>query len=220
MRRVTVHAILADRRMVPEKRTPFFGMAGVTHIIDGMIQEHLPPLAAMRIVAGSAADLHVAKLGAKQVGGALEQSLSLINMAAETSFFNRWCRQQVFGQSRVKNLRDLGVGLFGEVQGHSLDQFRMVDAVTRHAAHIASVVFPAPPLKAAAVAGMAKQTRFIDLRWRWIGRRVRVCAFLAPATGFGVLFAISVADFARSAARVSQKLGALAMSVESERLHH
>jgi len=38
MRRVTVHAILADRRMVPKKRTPFFGVAGVTQTIDGMIR--------------------------------------------------------------------------------------------------------------------------------------------------------------------------------------
>ena len=72
MRRVTVLAILADRRMVPEKRTPFFGMAGVTQTIDRMIREHFPALPAMRIVAGSAADLHVAKLGAEQMGGALE----------------------------------------------------------------------------------------------------------------------------------------------------
>ena len=68
MRRVTVHAILADRRMIPEKRTPFFGMAGITDIIRRMIHEHLPALPAMRIVAGSAADLHVAKLGAEQMG--------------------------------------------------------------------------------------------------------------------------------------------------------
>jgi len=72
MRRVTVLAILADRRMVPEKRTPFFGMAGITHIIDGMIHEHLSAFPAMRIVARSASDLHVSKLGAEQMGGALE----------------------------------------------------------------------------------------------------------------------------------------------------
>jgi hypothetical protein len=87
MRRVTVQAILADGRMVPEKRTPFFGMAGVTHIIDGMIHEHLAALAAMRIVAGSATDLHVAKLCAEQVGGALEESFPLFSVAAETGFF-------------------------------------------------------------------------------------------------------------------------------------
>jgi hypothetical protein len=80
MRRVTVHAILADRRMVPEKRTPFFGMARVTHIIDGIVHEHLAPLPAMRIVAGGAADLHVAKLGAEQMSGSLEQSFPLFGV--------------------------------------------------------------------------------------------------------------------------------------------
>ena len=68
MRRVTVHAILADRRMVPEKRSAFFGMAGVTHVIDGMIHQHLAPFPAMRMVAGGAADLHVAKFSAEQMG--------------------------------------------------------------------------------------------------------------------------------------------------------
>ena len=87
MRRVTVHTILADRRMVPEKRTPFFGMAGVTHIIDGKIHEHLAALPAMRIVAGRAADLHVVKLGPEKMGGALEQSFPLFRVAAETGFF-------------------------------------------------------------------------------------------------------------------------------------
>lgn len=70
--------------MVPEKRTPFLGMAGVTHIIDGMIDEHLPPLSAMGVVAGRAADLHVALLGAKQMGGALEQGFPLFLVTAQT----------------------------------------------------------------------------------------------------------------------------------------
>ncbi len=87
MRRVAVLAILADRRMLPEKRTPFFGMAGVTHVIDGMVHEHLLPLPAMRIVARIAADLHVATLCAEEMGGALEQSFPLFRVAAETGFF-------------------------------------------------------------------------------------------------------------------------------------
>ena len=105
MRRVTVHAILADRRMVPEKRTPFFGMAGVTQIIDGMIQEHLAPLPAMGIVAGSTADLHVAKLGAKQVGGALDKVRPPIVVAGEASFLHREADQHVLRQFRVHDLR-------------------------------------------------------------------------------------------------------------------
>src|SRR5215813_4212535 len=134
MRRVTVLAILADGRMVPEKGPAFFSVAGVTNIIDGMVNKHLPALTAMRIVTGSATNLHIAQLAAKQVRRALEQGLSLLNMAAETSFFDGWAREHVFRQSRVKNLRDLGFSLFSKVQGHSLDQFRMVDTVTRQTA--------------------------------------------------------------------------------------
>lgn len=67
MRRVTVQAILTYRGVIPEKRTSFFRMAGVTNIIDGKIHEHLARLTTMRIVAGSAADLHVAILGAKNI---------------------------------------------------------------------------------------------------------------------------------------------------------
>src|SRR5437660_8961177 len=91
--------------MVPEKRPPFFGMAGVTHIIDGKIHEHLVPLPAMRIVAGSAADLHVAKLGAEQMGRALVQSFPLLSMATETSFLDRKVGQHLVGQLHVYDFR-------------------------------------------------------------------------------------------------------------------
>ena len=67
MRSVTVHTILADRRVVPEKRAPFFGMAGVTYIIDRNIHEHLVAFAAMWIVTGNAADFHVVLLCAHQM---------------------------------------------------------------------------------------------------------------------------------------------------------
>jgi len=50
VRRMTVHAIFADWRMFPEKRSPFLCVAGVTHIIDGKIHEHLPGAATMRVV--------------------------------------------------------------------------------------------------------------------------------------------------------------------------
>jgi hypothetical protein len=82
MRRVTVHAILAYRWMVPKKRAPFFGMAGVTHAICGMFQKHFAPLTSMSIVAGRAADLHVAKLGSENMGRALEHGFPLISVAA------------------------------------------------------------------------------------------------------------------------------------------
>ena len=101
MGRVTVQAILADRRVIPEKRTTLLRMAGVTHIIDGIVHEHLASLSAMRIVAGSAADLHVAKLAAKQMSGALEESFSLLDVATQASFLDRGSGQQPFRKSRV-----------------------------------------------------------------------------------------------------------------------
>lgn len=68
MLRVAAHAILAGRRVLPKERAPFLGMAGVTRIIDVLSHKHLATAPAMRIVAGSAADLHVALLGAEQMG--------------------------------------------------------------------------------------------------------------------------------------------------------
>jgi len=62
-------------------------MACVTHVVGGKTHEHLLPVPTMRIVAGGAADLHVAKLGAEQMSGALEQSFSLLRVTTETGFF-------------------------------------------------------------------------------------------------------------------------------------
>ena len=120
MRRVTIQAIFADGRMVPEKRPPFFGMAGVTHIIDGKIHEHLVALPAMRIVAGSAADLHVAKLGAEQMGGALVQSFPLFSVATETSFFDREVGQHLVGELGVDDLCGLAFRRVSEVSPHPI----------------------------------------------------------------------------------------------------
>ena len=120
MRRVTIQAIFADWRMVPEKRPTFFGMAGVTHIIDGKIHEHLVALPAMRIVAGSAADLHVAKLGAEQMGRALVQSFPLLSVATETSFFDREVGQHLVGQLGVDDLCGLAFRRVSEVSPHPI----------------------------------------------------------------------------------------------------
>ena len=100
--------------MVPKKRTPFFGMAGVTLTIDRMIPEHLAPLTAMRVVAGGAADLHVANLGAKQVSGALEQRLTYFRVATETGLLHRRSGQHVFGQPGANDLCDFVLGLVSE----------------------------------------------------------------------------------------------------------
>jgi hypothetical protein len=110
MRRMTVQAILADGWMIPEKWTTFFGMASVTDIVDGNVLEHPPRLTAMRIVAGSTTDFHVAKLGAKQVGGALKQRLSLFNVATEAGFLDGGSGQQVFRQSGAYQFGELSFG--------------------------------------------------------------------------------------------------------------
>ena len=200
MRRVTIQAILADRRMFPEKRPPFFGMAGVTHIIDGKIHEHLAPLAAMRIVAGSAANLHVAKLGAKQVGGALEKIFSPLNVATETSFFDRETGQHFLRQLRVDDLCRLALRYISEVGPRSTKQLDMVNVVARQAAHIASVMLPALPVEMCAIHRMALQARLIRCgRSHFAG-----IAYIALAdclgTGFGVLVAVGVTDLTLSAA--------------------
>jgi len=131
MGRVTIQTIFADRRMVPEKRPPFFGMAGVTHIIDRKIDEHLAALPAMRIVAGSAADLHIAKLGAKQMGGALEKIFSPLNVATETSFFDGETGQHFLRQLCVDDLCRLALRCISEVSPRSTKQLDMVNVVAR-----------------------------------------------------------------------------------------
>jgi hypothetical protein len=94
VRRVTTHAILANRRVFPKERAPFFGMTAVTGIIDGRLRKHLVPIAAMRIVTGSAAYLHVALLGAEQMGRTLVHGFANARMAFETSFlYCKTCQQ-------------------------------------------------------------------------------------------------------------------------------
>jgi len=192
MRRVTVQAILADRRMVPEKRTPFFGMAGVTRIIDGMTHEHLFPLPAMRIVAGRAADLHVAKLGAKQVGGALKKVRPPVVVAGEASL------------------------LVGSARQHFGLRLGVVGAMTGQAAHVTAIVLAATPAKMGAIPGVALQTRFVDLRFRQIRRIDDVLGF----PGLIVLCAVAVATLARRGARILQEFGAFAVIVQGEGLHN
>jgi mitochondrial fission protein ELM1 len=145
MRRVTVQAILADRRMIPEKWATFFGMAGVTRIIDGLIHEHLPPLPAVRIVAGSAADLHVAMLGTKQVCGALKKVRTPIVVAGETSL------------------------LVGSEHQHFCLRLGVVGAMTGQVANVTSIVMSSTPAKMGAIPGVALQARFVGCRSRQVG---------------------------------------------------
>jgi hypothetical protein len=173
----------------------------------------------MGVVTGSTANLHVAQLSAKQVRGALEQRLSLLDVTPETSLFNIWPGEHVYRQSSVKNLRNLGFGLFRQVQGHSLDQFWMVDAVTRQAAHVPAVVLPANPFTMRAFSPVTDETGLICIGSAE-GRRVdgswsRFCL----GTIFRVLVAIAVAGLALGVARIGQEHGALAVSVKGKGLY-
>ncbi len=217
---VTVHTILANRRMVPKKGTALFSVARVAHIIDGMVGQHPAPLTTVRIVAGGAADLHVVQLSAKQVGGTLEKRLSLFDVTSETSLFNVCASEHVHRQSTVKNLRDLGRTSFIEVQRHSFDQFRVVDAVTRQAAHVPSIMLPTNPFTMRALTPVTHKAGLICFcsgDAGWINRaRCEFCL----CTSLGVLIAVAVAGFTLRAARVAEESGALAMSVKLEGLHN
>jgi len=217
---MTVHAILANRRMVPKKGTALFSVARVAHIIDGMVGQHPARLTTVRIVAGGTADLHVVQLGAKQVGGTLEKGFSLFDVTAQTSLFNVRPGEHVHRQSTVKNLGDLGLTSFVEVQRHSLDQFGMVDAVTRQAAHVPSIMLPTNPFPMSALTPVTHKAGLICFcggDGGWINRtRCEFCL----CTSLGVLIAVAMAGFALRAARVTEESGALAMSVKLEGLHN
>jgi hypothetical protein len=202
MRRVAVQAILADRRVFPEKRTPFLGMARVTHIINGKIHEHLVRLPAMRIVAGSAADLHVAKLGAEQMGGALEKILSPINMATETSFFDRETGQHFFGQLDIYEFCRDALRCAGKIGPHATQQLDMMNVVTRQATHVASVVLPTSPVEMAAIHCVALEARLISFSRSELCGIAHVPFAGGLGTRFGVFVAVRVADLTLSTARV------------------
>jgi hypothetical protein len=208
MRRVTVHAVLADRGMVPEKRTSFFGMARVTHIIDGVIHEHLPTLPAMRVVAGSAADLRVAKLSAEQMGGALEQSFPLFRVATETGLIYAKGGQHLLREFDLHRIEHRPIYL-GSIAGGQcpLGELGVVHVVAGHATHVASVVLPALPVKMTTIARVTLKARCICpsfLLWRlqlsWV---IYVVGGDALFSVLDVLDAGAVAGFACRRARVA-----------------
>jgi len=98
-------------------------MEAVTRIIYSLGHQHLVAFAAMRIMAGSASDLHVAKLGAEHMRGALEDCFSDIRVASKTCI------------------------LCCKTCQHFLLRLRMVLTVTGQAAHILSVMFASLPGK-------------------------------------------------------------------------
>src|SRR5205823_10743530 len=196
----TIHANSADRRMFTQKPSPFFRKERETQNIDGKIPKHLAPLPAMRIVAGSAADLHVAKLGAKQVGGALEEIFSPFNVATETSFFDSETGQHFLWQLCVDDLCRLTLRGISEVGPRSTKQLDMMNVMTRQATHIASIVLTPSPAEMGAIHRMALQAGLI----RFGRSQLSGIAYIALAdclgTRFGVLVAVRVADLTLSAA--------------------
>ena len=76
-------------------------MALITGIIDRGLDEHLVSFAAVWIVAGSAADLHISILAANQMRRALEHGFANVRMAAHASVFGIRPRQHPFGRLAV-----------------------------------------------------------------------------------------------------------------------
>lgn len=224
MRRVTVHAVFADRRMFPEKRAPFFSMAGVTHIIDGVIHEHLPAFPAMRIVAGSATDLHVTKLGAEQMGGPLEQSFPLFRVAAETGFFYRKGGQHLLRELNLHRIECRPIHYGSIARGQCpLGEFGMVHVVAGHAAHVASVVLAALPVKMATIARVTLKARCVCssslLRGFQFGWIIYVRGGDALFSVLNVPFTIAMASLALSRARVAQEFRSFAVNFETVGIH-
>src|SRR6185295_10883476 len=60
VRRMTVQAVLADRRMLPKERAALFGVAAVALLVDRGRFDHLRGLGAVRVVAIDAGDLSFA----------------------------------------------------------------------------------------------------------------------------------------------------------------
>jgi len=141
--------------MFPEKRTSLFGVACVTHVVDGKTHEHLLPLATMRIVAGGAADLQVASLGAEQMSGALEQSFALVSVAAQTGFLYGEAGQHLLREFDLLRIQCWPIDFGSVTRGQRpLGEFGMVHVVTRHATHVASVVLTALPVEMTTIAGV------------------------------------------------------------------
>ena len=167
-------------------------MTLITGVIGRLSHQHFVSFAAVRIVAGSAADLHISLLGANHMARTLENSFANTRMAAQTSVLYRETRQHVL----------LGLS--------------MVLAMTRKAAHVLSVVLTALKSKGMFILGMALQTGLVGLR-RWHFSRIAgVCTAFRSAALFGVFRAVGVANLTRGRPRVCKKFGTFPMDIRLE----
>ena len=71
----------------------------------------------------------------------------------------------------------------------------MVNAVTRQATHVISVVLPTLPVEMAAIHRVTLETGFIRERSRRFRKIDYVTSVFGFRTGFGVLVAVGVAEF-------------------------
>ena len=93
--------------------------------------------------------------------GALEQSLSLFNVATETGFLDRKVSHHLLGQFRVYDLCRLALWCISEVGPRSTKQLDMVNVVTRQTTHIASIVLTPLPVEVGAIHRVALQARLV-----------------------------------------------------------
>ena len=162
----------------------------------------------MRIVAGSAAHFHIAKLGAEQMGGALEQSFPLFGMAAETSFFYGKAGQHLLREFDLQRIDGRPVHFVSIAGGQCpLGEFCMMHVVARHTTHIASVVLATLPAEMTTIAGVTLKARCVcpssvlwGLQFGWI---IYVIGGDALFSVLDVLDAGAVAGFAGRRARVA-----------------
>ena len=87
--RMTIHAVLAGRWVLPKKWAAFLRVTAVARIVSCCFQKHLVALSAMRVVTRRAADFHVAVLGTDQMARPLEYSLANAGVAAKACLLYR-----------------------------------------------------------------------------------------------------------------------------------
>jgi len=98
---MTGKAVFSHWRMLPQHWTAFVRVALITKLIGVAGLKHLASFTTVRIVTGGARHFHARRLtrrylppvrpvlSAEEMGGPLEEGLSLIDVTTETSFLNR-----------------------------------------------------------------------------------------------------------------------------------
>src|SRR5829696_1748301 len=98
VRRVAGEAVLLHGVVLPEERPALLRVTLVAELVGRGGREHFAPLPAVRVMTGGATHLHLPVLGAEQVGGALEEGLPLVGVAAEAGLLHGEARQHPGGE--------------------------------------------------------------------------------------------------------------------------